>query len=234
MFAKPTMPTGTIDASEPPATITSASPRRMISAASPIACAPVVQAETTEWFGPFAFKSHRDQAARHVDNQHRNQERADAARAARHQCLDCGRQAADAADATADEYADTLSLILTHRARIELGVLDRVERRRDGELAETVGAARFLPTQSAFGVEFLHLAGDLHVIARSIEERDRPDAALPRSHRVPRFLGRLSDGTNHTHARHDDAPPPTVIFQSHRVCSSRTSHSVGHFAVDVP
>ena len=40
-------------ASEPPATIISASPDLIILAASPIACAPVEQAVTTEWFGPF-------------------------------------------------------------------------------------------------------------------------------------------------------------------------------------
>ena len=40
--------------SAPPATITSASPKMISRAASPIACAPVEQAVTTAWFGPFS------------------------------------------------------------------------------------------------------------------------------------------------------------------------------------
>jgi hypothetical protein len=38
--------------SVPPATITSASSSAISRAASPMACAPVEQAVTTEWFGP--------------------------------------------------------------------------------------------------------------------------------------------------------------------------------------
>ena len=49
---KPAMPTGTTEASAPPATITSASPYLMIRQASPMAWAPVAQAVTTAWFGP--------------------------------------------------------------------------------------------------------------------------------------------------------------------------------------
>lgn len=37
----------------PPATMTSASPRRMKWAASPTACAPLAQAVTTAWLGPY-------------------------------------------------------------------------------------------------------------------------------------------------------------------------------------
>ena len=40
--------------SVPPATITSASPSAISRDASPIACAPVEQAVTTEWFGPLS------------------------------------------------------------------------------------------------------------------------------------------------------------------------------------
>ena len=43
-------------ASAPPAIITSASPYLIRRAASPIACAPVAQAVTTEWFGPLKPK----------------------------------------------------------------------------------------------------------------------------------------------------------------------------------
>ena len=48
------MPIGTMELSAPPATITSASPRAISRAASPMAWAPVAQAVTTEWFGPFS------------------------------------------------------------------------------------------------------------------------------------------------------------------------------------
>ncbi|MNS68550.1 hypothetical protein D3C72_1018340 [compost metagenome] len=47
------MPIGTTELSAPPATMTSASPRAIMRAASPMAWAPVAQAVTTEWFGPF-------------------------------------------------------------------------------------------------------------------------------------------------------------------------------------
>ena len=49
------MPIGTIELSAPPATITSASSSAIIRAASPMAWAPVAQAVTTEWFGPFSL-----------------------------------------------------------------------------------------------------------------------------------------------------------------------------------
>ena len=49
---KPAMPMRQIAASAPPATMTSASSSWISRAASPIACAPVAQAVTTEWFGP--------------------------------------------------------------------------------------------------------------------------------------------------------------------------------------
>ena len=49
---KPAMPSSQTVASAPPATITSASPSTISRAASPIACTPVAQAVTTEWFGP--------------------------------------------------------------------------------------------------------------------------------------------------------------------------------------
>ena len=48
----PAMPSSHTAASAPPATITSASPHMISRAASPIACTPVAQAVTTEWFGP--------------------------------------------------------------------------------------------------------------------------------------------------------------------------------------
>src|SRR5688572_14474388 len=48
----PAMPIRQIAASAPPATITSASPSLISRVASPMACAPVAQAVTTEWFGP--------------------------------------------------------------------------------------------------------------------------------------------------------------------------------------
>ena len=51
---KPPMPSSLMADSVPPATITSASPSAIRRAASPIACAPVEQAVTTEWFGPFS------------------------------------------------------------------------------------------------------------------------------------------------------------------------------------
>src|SRR5271168_4788747 len=49
---KPHMPIGFTGASAPPAIITSASPSTTSRAASPIACTPVAQAVTAEWFGP--------------------------------------------------------------------------------------------------------------------------------------------------------------------------------------
>ena len=51
--AKPAIDSRLIGDSVPPATITSASPSAISRAASPIACAPVEQAVTTAWFGPF-------------------------------------------------------------------------------------------------------------------------------------------------------------------------------------
>ncbi len=50
--ANPAIPIRQQAASAPPAIITSASPYLIILDASPIACAPVEQAVTTEWFGP--------------------------------------------------------------------------------------------------------------------------------------------------------------------------------------
>ena len=50
--ANPATPMRHIAASVPPATMTSASPSWMSRVASPMACAPVEQAVTTEWFGP--------------------------------------------------------------------------------------------------------------------------------------------------------------------------------------
>ena len=50
--ANPATPSRQMAASAPPAIITSASPSAIIRLASPIACAPVEQAVTTEWFGP--------------------------------------------------------------------------------------------------------------------------------------------------------------------------------------
>ncbi len=50
--AKPASEMRLIGDSVPPATMTSASPSATRRAASPMACAPVEQAVTTEWFGP--------------------------------------------------------------------------------------------------------------------------------------------------------------------------------------
>ncbi|MCY1309781.1 hypothetical protein D9M70_599070 [compost metagenome] len=50
--AKPASEIRQIGDSAPPATMTSASPSAIRRLASPIACAPVEQAVTTEWFGP--------------------------------------------------------------------------------------------------------------------------------------------------------------------------------------
>ena len=78
---KPASAIGVMVASLPPATITSASPARMRRSASPIACAPEAHAETVPKFGPSQSELDRDLSRGHVRDHHRDEERADAARA---------------------------------------------------------------------------------------------------------------------------------------------------------
>ena len=77
MAAKPPMASGTTTDSVPPAIMTSASPRRMMFAASPMACAEVAQAVAMAVLGPFAPVRIETSPERHVDDEARDEERAD-------------------------------------------------------------------------------------------------------------------------------------------------------------
>ena len=125
---KPAMPSSQTAASAPPATITSASPHMISRAASPIACTPVAQAVTTEWFGPLKPYLIETMAGAEVDQRRGDEERRQPPRLAlvhQHRRLVDGLQPADAG---ADHHAGGAAVLLGLGQ--PAGILHRLGRRR--------------------------------------------------------------------------------------------------------
>ena len=171
--------------SAPPATITLASPSAISRPASPIACAPVEQAVTTAWLGPFEIVSDRDLAAHQIDEPAGNEKRRDAARSFFMQGHGGVVDAAKSADSRADQDPG-LDLLLIGLGR-PFGVAQRLRRGAHAVNDEVVDPALLLGLHPVVGVEGVgrvstrHLRGDLAGQVRNVEVLDprRPPTRWP-------------------------------------------------------
>ena len=159
---------------------------------------------------PLGAEAHRDEPGRHVDDEHRDEERRDAVGALLDEHLVRVEERGDAADARADEHAEARAV---QPGRVEAGVLDGHDGARHRVLEVRVEPARVLLVDVLQLVEVADLAGDardeLELAARRlglrVEFRDRADAGLALRQRGPELGDIVAKGRERAHARDDDA-----------------------------
>src|SRR6516225_7888799 len=144
----------------------------------------------------------RHQARNHVDDRARHEEGRDLARPALHvgrvRLLD-QRQPTDA---RADAHADAIHVAFV---AFEGGVLDRIHRRNEAVVNESVVAAGFLAREVLGDVETFHLAGDLRRKRVRVETRDLRDAGASRENVLPRGFDAVAYRGKNAQPGYDDA-----------------------------
>ncbi len=143
--------------------------------------------------------TYRDVPGGHVGDHHRYEERRNAARPLFRELARLGFYRLEAADSGADIYAEVCQI---NAAKVEARILYAQLRRRDGELAEAVVPPRLLALHIKLGVKVLYLAGEAHLIVRSVKSLDRRNAAFSGLRRREKLLRARSYGGNGPHARY--------------------------------
>ena len=148
-------------------------------AASPMACAPVEQAVTTAWFGPFELVADRHLAGHQVDDVAGNEERADAARAAFLQDDRVFGDAVDTANAGTDHHAGRHAI--GFGLGLPAGIGERFVSGRDPIQDEVADLAQFLGLKKGFRAERAVAAitarDDVRDLARKILDLELGDPA---------------------------------------------------------
>jgi hypothetical protein len=148
-----------------------------------------------------------DLAAGHVADHHRNEERADAIDALLHARFDLALQRSDAADAGADEHADTVAVFVRD---FKAAVVHRLLGGGDGELREAIHLASFFFVAPLMGIEVLDLGPKRDGIARSIKEGEGRDAALPGKDGLPTLFRPMRHRGDGPEAGDDHSPGHTL------------------------
>src|SRR5205085_3830273 len=148
-------------------------------------------------------KFHRDHAAGHVADQHRNRERRVPRWAFSRQNGELLFERFEAADAAADDRAEAVAIYFF---QIEPAVLDRHLGRSHCELNESVGPAHVLwILENRFRIEIANFARDFAIVLRDVEGGDSADTAFAFLQRAPKCFEIIADRRDDTHSCNDDA-----------------------------
>ena len=160
---------------------------------------------------------HRDEAARHIADEHRDGEGRDARRTFGQQNRVLVFERLQAADAAADDGAKTMPVDLLH---VDGAILHRHFGRGHREVRVAIGPP------DVFGIlkiilrfELAHFTRDLAIVGAGVERRDAPDPADTVLQIAPEGIELLADGCDCTHAGDDDS-----TIRVHRSSLAR-SHS---------
>src|SRR5438477_1371968 len=141
---------------------------------------------------------HRDNAAGHVADEHRNGEGGDALRSFVHQHAKLVLERFQSADAAADNHAEAVPI---HFLEIDAAVLDRHLRSGHGQLNKTIRAPDvFGVVEKVFWIEVAHFTADFAIVVRGVEGLNPADAALAFNQILPKGLETISDGSDNTEA----------------------------------
>src|SRR6266436_6441555 len=141
---------------------------------------------------------HRDNAAGHVADEHRNGEGGDALRSFVHQHTELVLERFQSADAAADNHAEAVPI---HFLEIDAAVLDRHLRSGHGQLNKTIRPPDvFGVVEKILRIEVAHLTADFAVVVRGVEGLNPADAAFAFNQVFPKGLETISDGSDNTEA----------------------------------
>src|SRR5712691_3447284 len=139
---------------------------------------------------------HRDNAAGHVADEHRNGERGDALRPFVHQRAELVFERFQSADAAADDHAETVAI---NALEIDAAVLDRHLGRGHGQLSETIRATDVLGVvEKVFWFKIPHFTADFAIVVRGVEGLNPADAALAFNEIFPKRLEIAANRSDNT------------------------------------
>ena len=150
----------------------------------------------------------RDLAGSHVDDHHRDEERAHSPGSLLQEVRVLLLEGLHPADAGTDEHADALTV---EGVEDESGIADRLGGGHHRILDEAIHALRLLAIQHTLGRETLQLAGEPAVVARRVETRDGPGATLPRDELIPGGRGIVAERGYGPRPGHEH----TSVFSAH-------------------
>src|ERR1700736_332940 len=146
---------------------------------------------------------HRDNAAGHVADQHRNGKSGHALRPFVHQDAELVFERFQSADAAADDHAEAIAV---HLLQVEAAVLDRHLSRGHSQLNETIGAPDvFGVLKEILRIEVAHFTAAFAIVVRGVEGLDPAEAALALNEIFPKRLEIVADGGDSTETCNDDA-----------------------------
>ena len=121
---------------------------------------------------PAQTQEDRGEPGSHIRDEHRDEERADPIRAALQQDLHLLLQGPDTANAGADQHADLIPGLRSHRQRRRL---QRLHGGRHAKLAEAIHPPRLFALHPAGRIKVGDLTGDPRFEAGGIKQGDGPD-----------------------------------------------------------
>src|SRR5437762_6174480 len=146
---------------------------------------------------------HRDNAAGHVADQHRNGESGDALRSFVHQNAELIFQRFQSADAAADDHAEAIAIDLF---QIDAAVLDRHLGRAHGQLNETICAPDvFGVFEKVFWIEVAYFTADFAIVVGGVEGLNPADAAFAFNEIFPKRLEIVADGRDNAEASNNNS-----------------------------
>src|SRR5947209_6896254 len=104
----------------------------------------------------------------------------------------------ETANAAADNDAAAVRIF---PAEVQAAVLNRRDRRYQGELSEAIEPAGHLGLESRLGIEVLHLAAEVNLEGGGVELFDAADAAPAGAERAPEFLDVRGEGVDRPQSR---------------------------------
>ena len=144
---------------------------------------------------------HRDEAAGHVPDEHRNGERGDAIGTFVEERAVLVFERFQAADAAADHDAETIAIDLLE---IEIRIGHGAFRRGHREMGKAIGALVFLRIiEDRFRIKVANLAADFAVVTGGLEISDRVDAAPAFEKIIPEGFQLVAQGRRDAHAGDD-------------------------------
>ena len=144
----------------------------------------------------------RDLTRGHVDDHHRDEERADPPWPLLDQVRVLILERLHAADARTQDDPDTLAI---DRIQIEPRAADRLGGGHDRELDEAIHALRILAVEHPLGREILDLAGEARAVPGGVESRDRAGARTAGDQPTPELFPVVAERRDNSKAGHQHA-----------------------------
>src|SRR5437660_1281790 len=139
---------------------------------------------------------HRDQAAGHVADQHRNRKRGDAPRSFVHQHAELVFERFQSTDAAANDHAEAVAI---DALEIDAAVLHRHLGRSHGQLNEAIRAADiFRVFEKVFWLKIPNFTADFAIVVRGIEGLNPADAAFAFNEIFPKRLEIVANRRDNT------------------------------------